>query len=126
MWHGAVRCCAVLCCPVRVRVRVRMARGRRTHGRSCGLCLRQLCLLAVPVSLPSCVVEIDTEGDSCSSQRETNELVSLNVEVQNSRYCDAMCGDSACGAPSHPRRRLPVALRAPHAHTPHAAATTKS
>ena len=96
-------------------VRVRMARRRRTDGRSCGLCMRRLCLLALPVALPSCVIEIDTEGDSCSSQRETNELASLSVEVEDSWYCDALCGDSACAPP--PKPRPPVARRTPHART---------
>ena len=74
-----------------------MDRRRRT----CGLCLRQLCVLTLPVVLP-CVIELDVDGESCAV------VQSLTVEVEASDYCDALCGDSACAAiprqdhPLHP------------------------
>ena len=86
-----------------------MGRRRRTSdGRRGGLYLRQLCALALPVVLP-CVVEVDIEGDSC-----TSVVQSLSVEVESSAYCDALCGDSSCAAISchdHPSPRHPYAPR---------------
>eukprot|EP01043_Picozoa_sp_COSAG02_P064372 COSAG02_NODE_9390_length_2233_cov_1.690722_2_plen_120_part_00 len=89
-----------LCACARVRVRVMGHRRRTSDGRRCGLDLRQLCALTLPVVLP-CVIELDVDGESCAV------VQSLTVEVESSDYCDALCGDSSCAAtPRHDRPSL--------------------
>jgi hypothetical protein len=46
-----------------------------------------LCLLAIPAVLPSCVVKVYPDDDKCGGN-------AAEVQVENSTYCDKLCGDT--------------------------------